>query len=119
MGKIHDRPALRDRRRELRRDAPRAERLLWGALRGRRDDGLRFRRQHGVGPYVVDFYCAHARLAVELNGAAHDGEAEQRRDVARDAFNARCGIRVVRIRNEDAFDDLVGVVAGIVAAAGE
>jgi len=119
MVKIHDCPDMLERRRELRRNATRAERLLWGALRGRRGDGLRFRRQHGVGPYVVDFYCARARLAIELDGAAHDGEAEQRRDAVRDAFIAQCRIRVVRIRNEDVFVDLVGVVAAIEAAARE
>jgi very-short-patch-repair endonuclease len=59
------------RRRALRGRATDAERLLWRLLQARQLLGLKFRRQHPVGPYIVDFYCADRRLAVELDGGQH------------------------------------------------
>lgn len=117
MGKLHDRPELRERRRDLRRNATRVERLLWSALRGRRADGARFRRQHSVGPYVLDFYCPRVRLAIELDGSSHDNDALQRRDAARDRYLEACGIRVIRILNNEVEHDLDGVVAVLLAEA--
>ena len=117
MSRIHAHPDLVDRRRELRRTATPAERLLWSALRGRRDDGLRFKRQHSIGPFVVDFYCAKAKLAIELDGQAHDAELAQQRDAARDAFINRCGVRVIRIPNDSVKADLDAVVGWILEEA--
>ena len=117
MGKLHDRPELRERRRDLRRNATRAEQLLWSALRGRRTDGTRFRRQHSVGPYVLDFYCPRARLAIELDGSSHDNDAVQRRDAVRDRYLEACKIRVVRILNDEVERNLEGVVAMLLAEA--
>jgi very-short-patch-repair endonuclease len=74
-------------------------------LRGRRLDGLRFRRQYPIGPYILDFYCASARLAVELDGAAHDFEERLRRDHYRDARLTARGIRIVRFTAAEVLDD--------------
>jgi very-short-patch-repair endonuclease len=72
----------------------RAEKRLWNLLRDRRFGGLKFRRQHPIGPYTADFYCARAMLVVELDGAIHQTARE--RDVVRDAYMRGLGIRVCR-----------------------
>jgi len=64
------------RARQLRREQTPAEALLWGHLRNRRLKGLKFRRQHPVGRFVADFYCAQHRLIVELDGAVHQRQRE-------------------------------------------
>lgn len=70
--------------------------LLWQALRSQRV-GLKFRRQHGTGPYILDFYCSDARLAIEIDGEAHSRGDQPTRDAARDAFLAQSGIATLRI----------------------
>ena len=65
-------PILRDRARRLRRERTDAERTLWQRLRGKQLGGLKFRRQHVVGPWILDFYCPECRLAVELDGGQHN-----------------------------------------------
>src|SRR3954464_10640763 len=84
------------RARALRRALTLPEVLLWQALRGGRVGGLRFRRQHPIGPYVLDFYCASARLAVEVDGAAHDIVEQAGRDRRREAWLADQDIQVLR-----------------------
>ena len=85
------------------------EARLWVALR-RGSIGAKFRRQHPVGVYVLDFYCAEAKLCIEVDGQVH-GEGDQaRHDKTRDAWLAAQGIRVVRIAAEDVRVNLDGVV---------
>jgi very-short-patch-repair endonuclease len=91
-----------------------AERVLWEALRGRRLAGLRFRRQHPVGRFILDFYCPIAKLCVEVDGGIHDLQAEQ--DAERSAALAAGGYRVVRVRNEEVLQDLPSALARIEAA---
>ena len=74
--------ALDQRARELRRKATPAEAILWEALRAGRLDGLKFRRQHAIGRFILDFYCATHRLCVEVDGEVHEKQRE--RDMARD-----------------------------------
>jgi len=71
--------------------------LLWQALRIRHVGGLRFRRQHPVGPYILDFYRASARLAVEVDGGTHDSVEQVRHDERRNAWLASRHIKVLRI----------------------
>ena len=97
-------------RRDLRKGMTSAEVVLWKMLSGRRLDGLKFRRQFGVGPYVLDFYCPELRLAIELDGAAHDTPEAIHYDRERTAWlTEEFGIRVLRFRNEQVFEtpDLV------------
>ena len=91
-------------RRALRRNATDAEQRLWHILRNRRL-GAKFRRQHPVGPYVLDFYCPRHHLAVELDGGQHFEEEEIDRDLRRDAFLAGRGIRVIRFTNLEVFQE--------------
>ena len=76
-------PVTIQRARGLRRRMTLPEVVLWTALRQGRLAGLRFRRQHPVGPYILDFYCSRARLAVEVDGAGHDQPDQLRHDARR------------------------------------
>jgi very-short-patch-repair endonuclease len=67
--------------------------------------GLKFRRQHSLGRYIVDFYCAERRLAVELDGGQHFTVEGQSYDMRRTAYLARRGIRVLRFTNSELFED--------------
>lgn len=97
--------------RDLRKTMPLAERRLWF-------DGLRmlpqkFRRQRPIGTFIVDFYCAEARLVVELDGATHDSDAAQQYDADRTAYLRSTGMRVIRFANAEVMTNLEGVLAEI------
>ena len=105
------------RARRLRRMMTPPELRLWAALRGGKVGALRFRRQHPIGSYILDFYCADARLAVEVDGEGHWRGDQPELDARRDGWMARRGIETLRIEAPDVRDDLEGVVHRIVAAA--
>jgi very-short-patch-repair endonuclease len=107
----------RDLARRLRREMTDPERLLWGQLRAHRQDGLAFRRQTPIGPYVVDFACHAARLVIELDGSRHSWAGQSRRDALRDAWLADRGYLVLRFWNPEVMANLGGVVETILAAA--
>ena len=86
------------------------EARLWTSLRTRRLEGVRFRRQHPIGPYILDFYAPAAKLAVEVDGAWHDDPDQQRHDQARTRWLAERGIRVIRLAARDVRDRLDGVL---------
>src|ERR1700726_3112741 len=93
------------RPRELRRHMSLPEVVLWQALRKGRLAGLRFRRQHPIGPYILDFYCPAARVGIEVDGFAHDTAAVARRDEIRQAWLAERGVSVLRITARDVLQD--------------
>ena len=74
------------------------ERILWCRLKGRQMDGWKFRRQHPIGNYVVDFYCPAARLVIELQGSSHDHEKQFDYDDRRQAWLESKGYRVLRLK---------------------
>ena len=104
------------RARKLRREMSLPERMLWRQLR-LRPGGLKFRRQHPIGPYVVDFYCSSARLAVEVDGIVHDMGDTPQRDDTRRKFNEENGHRVVRVSARRVLADVVGTADAIAARA--
>jgi len=106
----------KDRARQLRRDATVPERILWGVLRGHRLAGLKFRRQHPIGPYFVDFYCHEHQLVVELDGNSHIDRGEE--DLRRQRFLQQQGCRVLRVENDDVLKELESVARAISRAAG-
>ncbi|MEM9996594.1 MAG: endonuclease domain-containing protein [Bacteroidota bacterium] len=94
-------PRSKALRRRLRVQVTTAEATLWQLLRLRRAGGLKFRRQHGIGPYIVDFYCPKARVAVEVDGRVHDDPARAESDAARQRAIESLGIQVLRFSNEE------------------
>ena len=98
----------------LRRSMTRPEKTLWSLLR-RNQQGLHFRRQHAIGPYILDFYCAVTRLCVEVDGPAHAEQAAH--DERRTRWLAAQGVRVVRFSVEEVETRPAAVVAAIVRAA--
>ncbi len=92
--------------------------LLWRTLRGQALGGLRFRRQHPLGPFVLDFYCDAARLAVEVDGAGHHQPARRRHDLDRDAWLAQRGVRTLRIPARVVLKDMRSALETILAEAG-
>jgi very-short-patch-repair endonuclease len=106
-----------DSRKDFRRQATAAEQVLWEAIRDRQVCGLKFRRQHPVKPYVLDFYCPDWMLAVEVDGGVHDWEWEE--DEIRTAYLEGQGYRVLRFRNEEVLHHLDAVLARIAATVSE
>ena len=100
--------------RALRRNATDVERHLWRLLRDRRLNGIKFRRQVPIGPFVADFASIQHRLIIELDGSQH---AENPRDARRDAFLADQGWRVLRFWNNDMTGNAEGVLEAIQQAA--
>jgi very-short-patch-repair endonuclease len=101
--------------RALRRTLSPAEARLWQLLRTR-PDGLKFRKQHPAGPYVLDFYCPAAKLAVEIDGVAHEMGDNPARDARRDAWLRERGFRVLRIAAFEVKADAGAVVQHILNA---
>ena len=108
-------PKTFSRARELRHAMSLPEIVLWQALRKRRLAGLRFRRQHPIGPYILDFYSPYARLAVEVDGLSHDAALQVQYDERRQGWLAARGVKVLRVRASDVLrdEDLERVVAAI------
>ena len=111
--KVKPKPDQIDRARELRRSSTRAETILWAALRGG-SLGVKFRRQHRIGPFIGDFIALEARLLVEADGPHHDEQAGA--DAARTTVLEREGYRVLRFRNAEIMADLENVLRRIVVA---
>ena len=106
---LNNRRELKARRRELRGSLTIAEARLWSCVQHGRL-GWKFRRQHSIGPLIVDFYCPSARLAVELDGIAHDSESAWRYDHRRSEYLRGKEVRVIRFVNNDVIRNLEGVL---------
>ena len=102
--------------RQARREMSLPEILLWQRLKGS-PNGIAFRKQHPIGPYRADFYCAAAKLVIEVDGAAHDMGDRPVRDETRTTWLNLKGYRVIRISASDVLRDADGAAASIVAAA--
>ncbi|MFO1425200.1 MAG: DUF559 domain-containing protein [Candidatus Competibacteraceae bacterium] len=105
--------ALLQAAKDLRKNMTDAEQLLWRCLRGKQLDGFKFRKQHPIERFVLDFYCPAARLAIELDGGQHNTDDGQQRDAERSAWLAQHGIRVLRFWNHEVFADLDAVLTTI------
>ncbi len=97
--------------RDLRQTSTRSEEILWNALRDRRLDGTKWRRQQKVDRFVVDFFCPEAQLVVEIDGGVH--ESRQEADAERELAIARFGLRVVRFSATAVENDLPHVLAAL------
>ncbi|MCO5177787.1 MAG: DUF559 domain-containing protein, partial [Thermomicrobiales bacterium] len=106
---------LRERTREFQRRMTPAEACLWAAIRGRRLDGLKFRRQQVIGGYIADFYCNETRLVIEVDGPIHDKQYEYDR-VREEAIELH-GLCIIRFTNDQVLNHLPDVLTTIVNAA--
>ena len=99
----------------MRRAQTSAEQRLWMAPR--RDAlGVRFRRQHPIGPYVADFACFTRKIVVEVDGATHGSSAERAHDAKRSGYLERCGWLILRVTNADVYERLDDVLDAIARA---
>ncbi|CAE6920677.1 putative protein [Vibrio sp. B1ASS3] len=87
-------------RSQLRTNMPKPEEVLWQRIR-RKQLGVKFRRQHGIGRYIVDFYCTELNLVIEIDGNSHFSDEGKEKDAMRDAFLEALGIKVLRFTNEE------------------
>jgi very-short-patch-repair endonuclease len=111
--RVHSRKSSIARRRELRSNLTRAEAVLWANLKNSNLDGKKFRRQHGIGPYIADFYCPECRVIIELDGAGHYDVLARERDDLRTRFLTNLGMRVMRFENCQVMENLERVLEAI------
>ena len=114
MGKRHRiYPPTLERAREMRHDPTPAEATLWRALRNR-NLNYKFRRQHPIDKFIIDFYCAQVKLCVELDGDTHFELSQQEYDLARTAYLEELGYKIIRFSNQDVRYNLPSIVDEIV-----
>ena len=102
-------------RKTLRNNATAPEAILWLRLKGKQVEGLKFRRQYGVGPYVLDFYCPELRLGMELDGEVHNTYEAEEYDKMRTKFLNDNRITVLRYKNEVVYQNIEAIVEVIKA----
>ena len=106
-------PRLKQIARQLRQNMTRSEILLWQCLKNKQMHGYDFDRQRPIDEYVVDFYCKQLWLAIEIDGASHDGDEAQEQDRYRQARLEAIGVRFLRFRDEDVRYQLDDVLRAI------
>ena len=111
--RINNRKSMKETRRNLRHAPTAAEATLWKGLKGSKLAGKKFRRQHSVGNYVVDFYCPECKLAVEVDGERHFNSLSSEYDLRRTEFLRRFDIEVLRFENRAVFEHSEGVLEAI------
>src|SRR5262245_8187356 len=107
---IYNTRSTSDFRKHLRNSLTPVEAILWKNLQGRKLSGKKFRRQFGIGPYIVDFYCPECRLAIELDGAPHFTDRGGEHDAERTAYLKGCGVEVMRFENNAIREDIENVL---------
>jgi len=113
MGRIYNRKDQNEKRKALRNAMSNAEIILWNRLKGRQIKNMKFRRQFGVGRYVIDFYCPEIKLAIEVDGNTHDSPDEIEYDQTRQSEIENYKIVFLRIKNEEIFKSIDEVILKI------
>jgi very-short-patch-repair endonuclease len=111
--RVRNLPTLKTFRSQLRHRLTPAEATLWKSLKNSQLEGRKFRRQHSIGKYILDFFCPAERLAIELDGEVHFSESAMARDHERKLFLAQHGIKVIRFENRAVFEEYEAVLARI------
>jgi len=106
MTKIFNKASEKKKRKELRKNMPPAEVMLWSKIRAKQLDGYKFRRQYSVDRYILDFYCPKAKLGIEIDGDSHFSELAQRYDRKREDFIESLGIKILRFNNREIYEHL-------------
>jgi len=110
QNQINNVPYLKDRRKDLRNNPTPAEKRLWKALKGSALKNRKFRRQHSIENYIVDFYCPEEKLVIELDGEIHNDPMQSQNDFERDQRLTELGNKVLRFENNLIFNNLEGVL---------
>jgi very-short-patch-repair endonuclease len=113
MGKIHNIKTQKQTRKNLRNNMTKAEIILWSKLKGKQL-GYKFRRQHGIGKYVVDFYCPELKLVIEADGDTHGFNSQIIKDKERQNYLESLGFKVCRYTNNDIIKNIDGVLDDLV-----
>ena len=106
--------AIRKQANELRKEMPTAEVKLWSILQNRQLGDFKFRRQHPIGSFIVDFYCPEANLVIEIDGPSHADQTDK--DLMHTQWLEEQGLQVLRITNHDVYRNINAVTAVILAA---
>ncbi|HAR55113.1 TPA: hypothetical protein DCR79_02400 [Patescibacteria group bacterium] len=116
MGIIFSRTKTTKNRKLLRQNMPLAERLLWAKLKNKQIKNYKFRRQHSIRKFIVDFYCPQTKLAIELDGDSHFVSAVAKvLDSRRQASLESLGIRVIRFTNREVYENMAGILENLEA----
>jgi very-short-patch-repair endonuclease len=110
---IHNQGDCKNLRKQLRNNLTPAEAELWKHLKNGQLDGRKFRRQHGIGNYILDFYCPQEKLGIELDGRDHFTDNGFEADEKRTAYLNSLNIKIIRFENKEVFDQLQGVLKEI------
>jgi very-short-patch-repair endonuclease len=110
---LYNHKLLKTRRKQLRNNLTPAEAALWECIKNSQLKGKKFRRQHSIGSYIVDFYCPELKLVIELDGQSHDSNDQYLYDQRRTNFLFKNGIKVIRFENKDVLKNLDGVLVEI------
>ena len=102
---LHNKKSLKPIRKSLRNYSTSAEAVLWTKIKNKQIEGLKFRRQHSIANYVVDFYCPQLNLAIELDGEFHASYQDIIRDKKRDSSLSDFGIKILRFENKIVFEN--------------
>jgi very-short-patch-repair endonuclease len=108
MNHIFNKAEYKPRRQSLRNNMTEPEKKLWQILRGQQL-GVKFRRQHGIGHYIADFYCPELKLVIEVDGDSHSSADAQAYDAKRTNFMKSLGITTLRFANDEVMNNLEGV----------
>ena len=110
---MHNNKELKHRRKSLRNQSTSAESELWNHLKNKKLNGRKFRRQHSIKNFIVDFYCSSERMIIELDGAYHLEFTQQQLDYERNQLLESLGFKVLRFENKFVFEDIEMVLKTI------
>lgn len=91
------------------------EQRLWYRIRSKQLNSLKFRRQHGIGPYIVDFYCPEMKIIIEIDGETHFTDEQKALDSKREDYLRSLGLKIVRYTNDEIMKNLEGVLEDILS----
>ena len=104
--RVHNKKSLLKFRRNLRRKETNAENIFWQQVRNGKLNGFKFKRQHSIGNYIVDFYCASEMLIVELDGGVHNSKDQKEKDRLRDENLIAINFKILRFKNQEILTDI-------------
>ena len=112
MPLFHNNEKLKERRRELRKRSTKSEEILWKKIRNNQL-GSKFKRQHSIGGYILDFYCSELKLIIEIDGSSHGKSDSKEYDKTRDAYFTELGYKTIRFSNTEIENQLEQVLEKI------